>query len=147
MCARSIPATAASSASARRLLIDCSTIDVDTARAVAAAAAAERGSPWSMRRCPAASAARRRQRSPSWSAAPAAAFARGRPMLETMGKTIIHAGGAGQRAGGQDLQQHDPRRLDDRASAEAFVLAEKLGLDAQKLFDIASKSPPASAGR
>ena len=61
--------------------------------------------------------ARRRPRSPSWSAASDAAFERARPMLEAMGKTIVHAGGAGQRAGGEDLQQHDPRRLDDRGVA------------------------------
>ena len=51
------------------LLIDCSTIDVETARVVAAAAQAQGPCRCSMRRCRAASAARRPARSPSWSAA------------------------------------------------------------------------------
>src|ERR1700682_969201 len=59
------------------LLIDCSTIDVDTARAVAAAAAA-------------------------------AGFA----MRDGAYHRPCRAGR--QRPGGEDLQQHDARRLDDR---------------------------------
>ena len=43
-----------------------------------------------------------------------AAFARAKPILAQMGKTIVHAGGRRQRTGGEDLQQHDPRRVDDR---------------------------------
>ena len=42
------------------------------------------------------------------------AFARAKPILENMGKRIVHCGGAGRGAGGQDLQQHDPRRDHDR---------------------------------
>ena len=36
--------------------------------------------------------------------------ARARPILEQMGKAVVHAGAVGQRPGGQDLQQHDARR-------------------------------------
>ena len=69
---------------------------------------------WSTRRCRAASAAPRRARSPSWSAAAMAPSPRRRPILEKMGKNIVHAGASGNGPGGQDLQQHDPRHLDDR---------------------------------
>jgi len=66
-------------------------------------------------------------------------FARARPILEAMGKTIVHAGGAGN---GQAAKICNNMILGVSmiAVCEAFVLAEKLGLDAQKLFDISSKS-------
>src|SRR4026208_1125796 len=56
-----------------------------------------------------------------------------------MGKTIVHAGGAGN---GQAAKSCNNKILGVSmiAVSEAFVLAEKLGLDAQKLFDISSKS-------
>ncbi|MBI3436768.1 MAG: NAD-binding protein, partial [Proteobacteria bacterium] len=68
-----------------------------------------------------------------------AAFARARPILEAMGKTIVHAGGSGN---GQAAKICNNMILGVSmiAVSEAFVLAEKLGLDAGKLFDIASKS-------
>jgi 3-hydroxyisobutyrate dehydrogenase len=67
------------------------------------------------------------------------AFARARPLLEAMGKTIVHAGGSGN---GQAAKICNNMILGVSmiAVSEAFVLAEKLGLDAQKLFDISSKS-------
>ena len=56
-----------------------------------------------------------------------------------MGKTIVHAGGAGN---GQAAKICNNMILGISmiAVSEAFVLAEKLGLDPQKLFDISSKS-------
>ena len=56
-----------------------------------------------------------------------------------MGKTIVHAGGAGN---GQAAKICNNMILGVSmiAVSEAFVLAEKLGLDHQKLFDISSKS-------
>ena len=56
-----------------------------------------------------------------------------------MGKTIVHAGGAGN---GQAAKICNNMILGISmiAVSEAFVLAEKLGLDQQKLFDISSKS-------
>ncbi len=56
-----------------------------------------------------------------------------------MGKTIVHAGGSGN---GQAAKICNNMILGVSmiAVSEAFVLAEKLGLDAQKLFDISSKS-------
>jgi 3-hydroxyisobutyrate dehydrogenase len=68
-----------------------------------------------------------------------AAFARARPILEAMGKTIVHAGGPGT---GQAAKICNNMILGVSmiAVSEAFLLAEKLGLDAQRLFDIASRS-------
>jgi 3-hydroxyisobutyrate dehydrogenase len=56
-----------------------------------------------------------------------------------MGKTIVHAGGPGN---GQAAKICNNLILGVSmiAVSEAFVLAEKLGLDAQRLFDISSKS-------
>jgi 3-hydroxyisobutyrate dehydrogenase len=68
-----------------------------------------------------------------------AAFERARPVLETMGKTIVHAGGPGN---GQAAKICNNMILGASMIivSEAFLLAEKLGLEAQKLFDISSKS-------
>jgi len=67
----------------------------------------------------------------------AAAFAGARPVIDIMGKTIVHAGGAGN---GQAAKICNNMILGISmiGVSEAFVLAEKLGLDAQKLFDISS---------
>ena len=120
------------------LLIDCSTIDVETARDVAAAAEA-RG--LMMLDAPV---------SGGVGGATAGtltfmvggsvqAFTRAQSILERMGKTIVHAGGAGN---GQAAKICNNMILGVSmiAVSEAFVLAEKLGLDHQKLFDISSKS-------
>ena len=101
-------------AQAGTLLIDCSTIDVDD-RARRSRRPRKAGAcRCSTRRCRAASAARRPARSPSWSAAATQAFERARPMLEADGQDDRACGRSGQRPGGEDLQQHDPRHLDDR---------------------------------
>ncbi|RAU22008.1 3-hydroxyisobutyrate dehydrogenase [Paramagnetospirillum kuznetsovii] len=70
---------------------------------------------------------------------PDAAFERAKPFLEIMGKTIVHAGGPGN---GQAAKICNNMLLGISmiGTCEAFALAEKLGLDHQKLFDIASKS-------
>ena len=70
---------------------------------------------------------------------PAQAFVRAQSILEKMGKTIVHAGGAGN---GQAAKICNNMILGISmiAVSEAFVLAETLGLEHQKLFDIASKS-------
>jgi len=68
-----------------------------------------------------------------------ASFAKALPILEAMGKTIVHAGGPGN---GQAAKICNNMLLGISmiGTCEAFALAEKLGLDGQKLFDIASKS-------
>ena len=66
-------------------------------------------------------------------------FARAKPVLEKMGKTIVHCGGAGN---GQAAKICNNMMLGIQmiSVAEAFVLAEKLGLDHQKLYDVSSKA-------
>ncbi|ASP32199.1 3-hydroxyisobutyrate dehydrogenase [Labrenzia sp. VG12] len=118
------------------LLIDSSTIDVDSARAVIEAAT-EKGMP--MVDAPV-----------SGGVAGAAggtltfmvggadeAFEAAKPYLDIMGKTIVHAGGAGT---GQAAKICNNMLLGISmiGVSEAFVLAERLGLDKQKLFDISS---------
>ena len=68
-----------------------------------------------------------------------AAFGRARPVLEAMGKNIIHAGGAGN---GQAAKVCNNMILGISmiALSEAFTLADALGLGHQKLFEISSKS-------
>ncbi len=120
------------------LLIDCSTIDVDSARAVAAAAG-----PFGLEMvdAPVSGGVTGAQAATLtfMVGGPDAAFARARPILEAMGKTIVHAGGAGN---GQAAKICNNMVLGASmiVVCEAFLLAEKLGLDAQKLFDISSKS-------
>jgi len=67
------------------------------------------------------------------------AFARGAPILQKMGKRIIHCGeaGAGQAA---KICNNMILGISMAAVCEAFVLAEKLGLSHQALFDVASTS-------
>ncbi|HLJ52920.1 MAG TPA: 3-hydroxyisobutyrate dehydrogenase [Rhizomicrobium sp.] len=118
------------------LLIDCSTIDIDSARAVHAAAerkgfdfldapvsggvgGAEAGTLAFM--CGGSDKA----------------FARAKPVLEKMGKRIVHAGGpgAGQAA---KICNNMLLAISMIGTCEAFALGEKLGLEHQKLFDIMS---------
>ena len=120
------------------LLIDSSTIDVASARAVAAAAE-KKG--LGMLDAPVSGGVGGAQAGTLtfMVGGNADAFARAKPILETMGKNIVHAGGAGN---GQAAKICNNMILGVSmiAVSEAFVLAEKLGLDAQKLFDISSKS-------
>ena len=120
------------------LLIDSSTIDVDTARAVSAAAEA-RG--LAMLDAPVSGgiAGAHAASLTFMVGGSAAAFERVKPILEQMGKTIVHAGPAGN---GQAAKICNNMILGVSmiAVSEAFLLAEKLGLDAQTLFDISSKS-------
>jgi 3-hydroxyisobutyrate dehydrogenase len=120
------------------LLIDCSTIDVDSARTVArdasmqgfraadapvsgGTAAATGGTLTFMVGC--------REQD----------FAEFEDALKPMAKAIIHAGdsGAGQAA---KICNNMLLGISMIATSEAFALAEGLGLDPQKFFDIASKA-------
>ena len=127
-------------ARARRgaLLIDCSTIDVETARAVAASAA---DSGFEMLDAPVSGGVIGAEAGTLtfMVGGEAGAFSRGEPILQTMGKTIVHAGPAGN---GQTAKICNNMILGASmiAVCEGFALAEKLGLPAQTLFDIASKS-------
>jgi 3-hydroxyisobutyrate dehydrogenase len=67
------------------------------------------------------------------------AFAAAKPVLEKMGKKIVHCGGGGA---GQSAKICNNMILGISmiAVSEAFALAEKLGLSHQALFDVASTS-------
>jgi 3-hydroxyisobutyrate dehydrogenase len=69
----------------------------------------------------------------------AEAFGRGKPILERMGKRVVHCGNAGN---GQAAKICNNMILGASmiAVSEAFVLGEKLGLSHQALFDVASAS-------
>ncbi len=125
-------------AKAGALLIDSSTIDVDTARAVATKAEAKG---FSMLDAPVSGGVAGAQAATlTFMVGGAdAAFAKAEPVLAKMGKNVVHAGGAGA---GQAAKICNNMILGCSmiAVSEAFVLAEKLGLDKQKLFDISSKS-------
>lgn len=120
------------------LLIDCSTIDVDTARAVSAAAIAKGvdmvDAPVSGGVGGAAAATLT-----FMVGGTEAAFRRAEPILAAMGKAVIHTGGAGT---GQAAKICNNMLLGISmiGVCEAFALAERLGLDAQKLFDVSSKA-------
>jgi 3-hydroxyisobutyrate dehydrogenase len=68
-----------------------------------------------------------------------AAFAKAKPILEKMGRNIVHAGATGN---GQAAKICNNMILGVSmiAVSEGFMLAKRLGLDAQKLFDVASTS-------
>jgi len=125
-------------APAGALLLDCSTIDVDTARDVAALA----------------QAAGYRMGDAPVSGGIAAAnggtltfmvggsddvFADANPILSAMGKAVIHAGasGAGQAA---KICNNMLLGASMVATCETFKLAERLGLDLQTFYDISSKA-------
>jgi len=125
-------------APASAILIDCSTIDVATARSVEEDAAAQG---YTMVDAPV---------SGGIAAAAAGtltfmvggsddAFARAEPILNPMAKAVIHAGGAGA---GQAAKICNNMILGATmvVTCEGFVLAQKLGLDPKVFFDIASKA-------
>ncbi len=118
------------------LLIDSSTIDVDSARAVSAAALAK-DMPMVDAPVSGGVAGAAGGTLTFMVGGPDAAFEAAHPFLDIMGKTIVHAGGAGT---GQAAKICNNMILGISmiGVCEAFVLAERLGLDAQKLFDISS---------
>ncbi|MEO0819076.1 MAG: 3-hydroxyisobutyrate dehydrogenase [Pseudomonadota bacterium] len=123
-------------APAGSLFIDTSTIDVDTARRVAAAAEA---------------AGQRMVDSPMSGGVggaeagtltfmvggPDEAFAAARPVLEAMGRSIFHAGAAGAGSAAK-ICNNMMLAIQMIAVSEGFNLAERLGLEAQKLYEISS---------
>lgn len=125
-------------APATAILLDCSTIDVATAR-LATAAADEAG--YAMVDAPVSGgiAAANAGTLTFMVGGTDDAFARAEPILSAMGKAVIHAGGSGA---GQAAKICNNMLLGASmiATCEAFALAEKLGLDAQKFYDISSVS-------
>lgn len=120
------------------LLIDCSTIDVATARAVAGEAA-DKG--LAMLDAPVSGGVGGATAGTLtfMVGGEADAFERGRPILEAMGKAVIHAGpsGTGQAA---KICNNLMLGIQMISVCEAMALAERLGLSQQILFEISSKS-------
>ncbi len=120
------------------LMIDCSTIDVDSARAVSKSCD-EAGMMMVDAPVSGGVAGAAGGTLTFMVGGAEAAFEKARPILEAMGKTIVHAGGPGN---GQAAKICNNMLLGITmiGTCEAFMLANKLGLDAQKLFDISSKA-------
>jgi len=120
------------------LLIDCSTIDVASAKTVGAAAG-ERGMAWVDAPVSGGIAAANAGSLTFMVGGSAEHFARAEPILALMGKAVIHAGavGAGQAA---KIANNMLLGATMVATCEAFVLARKLGLDAQTFYNISSQA-------
>jgi 3-hydroxyisobutyrate dehydrogenase len=120
----------------RPLLIDCSTIDVDTAREVTAAAA-EVGLAMLDAPVSGGTAGAQNGTLTFMVGGTEEAFACGKPILEAMGKNIFHAGGPGA---GQAVKICNNMMLAINmiGVSEGFLLAQKLGLDWEKLHRICS---------
>lgn len=120
------------------LLLDCSTIDVATAKAVEQEASS---AGFTMVDAPVSGgiAAAEGGTLTFMVGGSQQGFERARPFLEKMGKAVIHAGGPGA---GQAAKICNNMLLGATmaATCEAFVLAQKLGLDPQTFFDISSKA-------
>ncbi len=120
------------------ILLDCSTIDVDTARKITDTAVA---ASYDMVDAPVSGgiAAANGGTLTFMVGGTDTAFARAEPILSAMGKTVIHAGysGAGQAA---KICNNMLLGASMIATCETFAMAEKLGLDLQTFYDISSKA-------
>ncbi|MEM7781139.1 MAG: 3-hydroxyisobutyrate dehydrogenase [Pseudomonadota bacterium] len=120
------------------ILLDCSTIDVATARDVISLAS-DHG--YVMVDAPVSGgiAAANGGTLTFMVGGTGEAFKRAEPILAAMGKAVIHAGDAGN---GQAAKICNNMLLAIHmiGTAEAFAMAEKLGLDAQTFYDISSVS-------
>ena len=120
------------------ILLDCSTIDVATAKRVAEAA---KRAGYEMVDAPVSGgiAAANAGTLTFMVGGSDAGFARAEPILARMGKAVIHAGASGS---GQSAKICNNMILGATmiATCEAFQLAQKLGLDPQVFYDIASKA-------
>jgi 3-hydroxyisobutyrate dehydrogenase len=120
------------------ILIDCSTIDVATARLVANFAGNQG---YAMVDAPVSGgiAAANGGTLTFMVGGAQDDFERAEPILAAMGKAVIHAGGPGA---GQAAKICNNMLLGASmvATCETFAMAEKLGLDLQTFFDISSKA-------
>jgi 3-hydroxyisobutyrate dehydrogenase len=120
------------------LIIDCSTIDVESAKE-AHALAVKHGAASVDAPVSGGTGGARGATLTFMCGGEDRAFAAAKPVLENMGKKIVHCGGAGA---GQAAKICNNMILGISmiAVSEAFTLAEKLGLSHQALFDVASTS-------
>ncbi|MCB1740028.1 MAG: 3-hydroxyisobutyrate dehydrogenase [Gammaproteobacteria bacterium] len=119
-------------------VIDSSTIDVATAREVAAEARA-RG--FDMLDAPVSGGTTGAEAASLtfMVGGSAEGFERARPILEAMGKRIVHCGEAGNGQAAK-ICNNMVTGIVMIAASEAFTLAERLGLDKQAFFDVISTS-------
>ena len=120
------------------LMIDSSTIDVDSARHIAALAEAAQLRPVDAPVSGGVGGAEAGTLT-FMVGGSELAFAASKPLLAVMGKKIVHCGGSGA---GQAAKICNNMLLGISmiGVCEAFVLADRLGLDRQRLFDVASTS-------
>ena len=120
------------------VLCDCSTVDVDSARAVAQAA---RAAGLGALDAPVSGGTGGAQAGTLtfMVGGTAEAFAKVKPLFDIMGQKAVHCGdsGAGQAA---KICNNMILGVTMIATCEAFALADKLGLDRQKMFDVVSTS-------
>ncbi len=125
-------------APAGAILLDCSTIDVATAREVSASATA---AGYAMVDAPVSGGVAGADAGTLTFMVGGSeeAFARAEPILQAMGKAVIHAGDAGN---GQAAKICNNMLLGIHmiGTCEAFAMAQKLGLDPQTFYDISSVS-------
>ena len=139
---RAVAAQIRSVTAPRALHIDCSTVDVASARAVA-----ELGLVTGLQTLDAPVSGGVKGATDGtltfMAGGTEAAFARALPFLQVMGKRVVHCGtaGAGQAA---KICNNMILGVTMIATCEAFALADKLGLDRQKLFDVVSTSSGSS---
>lgn len=124
------------------LLCDCSTVDVESARAVDAQA---RAAGLEAMDAPVSGGIGGAQAGTLTFMVGGSddAFARITPLLDVMGRKTVHCGasGAGQAA---KICNNMILGVTMIATCEAFALADKLGLDRQKMFDVVSTSSGSS---
>jgi 3-hydroxyisobutyrate dehydrogenase len=135
---RSVASEIVPEMSAGAVLIDCSTVDVESARAVAEQAGAADllfvDAPVSGGIGGAAAGTLT-----FMAGGTDAAFAKAAPLFDIMGQKAVHCGeaGAGQAA---KICNNMILGITMIGTCEAFALADKLGLDRQKMFDVVSTS-------
>ena len=136
-----IPAMAATGA-VGAVLCDCSTVDVESARAVAAQAQAAGLGALDAPVSGGVGGAAAGTLTFMVGGAPEA-FQAVRPLLDVMGSRAVHCGAAGA---GQSAKICNNMILGATmiATCEAFALADKLGLDRQAMFDVVSTSSGSS---
>lgn len=120
------------------LLIDSSTIDVETARTVAAEAAS-RGLPMVDAPVSGGVSGAEAGTLTFMVGGPEDAFKAAQPFLDVMGARVIHTGSAGNGEAAK-ICNNMLLAISMIGVSEAFVLARKLGLDDQKFFDVAATS-------
>ncbi len=118
--------------------VDCSTVDVDSARAVAQDAAAAMLLPVDAPVSGGVGGAAAGTLT-FMAGGSDEAFAKAAPLFDIMGQKAVHCGeaGAGQAA---KICNNMILGVTMIATCEAFALADKLGLDRQKMFDVVSTS-------